>query len=376
MSYYNGSSYTFTWKDGRRLATLIKGNTSVSYKYNSDGIRYEKTVNGIVHKYYLMGSTITAETIIDGNTTTYIEYFYDSYGPYGFSIDGTFYYYVKNLQGDVTQIRDENNNLIASYVYDAWGKVLSVTENTAYNIGAKNAIRYRGYYYDTESNLYYLNARYYDPQIKRFINPDAILGANGDIIGYNMYAYCNNNPIAYYDKSGLSLDCLRPDDYRCGGEALILYGLSMVGLFTVSLATYIATDAAVLEYPSSIVIRKNREKIREYVEEKDISIPAPPKISSTTIYRYFSSKTENLAPRKGKDYDGLSFSTIPPRPGVSAVETTIEQIDSTGILKAYKTSSTHVVVVPINGNVKQWMEEGMSSSWSQALSTVVIEWGG
>lgn len=202
LSYYNGSSYTFTWKDGRRLATLTKGNTSVSYKYNSDGIRYEKTVNGVVHKYYLMGSTITAETIIDGINTTHIEYFYDNYGPYGFSIDGTFYYYVKNLQGDVTQIRDENNNLIASYVYDAWGKVLSVTENTTNSIGAKNAIRYRGYYYDTESNLYYLNARYYDPQIKRFLNPDAILGANGGVIGYNMYAYCNNNPVYYTDKSG------------------------------------------------------------------------------------------------------------------------------------------------------------------------------
>ena len=112
MSYYNGSSYTFTWKDGRRLATLTKGNTSVSYKYNSDGIRYEKTVNGVKHKYYLMGSTITAETIIDGTNTTYIEYFYDNYGPYGFSIDGTFYYYVKNLQGDIIQIRDVDNNLV------------------------------------------------------------------------------------------------------------------------------------------------------------------------------------------------------------------------------------------------------------------------
>ena len=102
-----------------------------------------------------MGSTITAETIIDGTNTTHIEYFYGSYGPYGFSIDGTFYYYVKNLQGDVMQIREENNTLIASYVYDAWGKVLSVTENNNSNIGAKNAIRYRGYYYDTESNISY-----------------------------------------------------------------------------------------------------------------------------------------------------------------------------------------------------------------------------
>ncbi|MBR0159349.1 MAG: RHS repeat protein, partial [Clostridia bacterium] len=204
LSYYNGSSYTFTWKDGRKLATLSKGSTSVSYKYNSDGIRYEKTVNGVVHKYYLMGSTITAETIIDGNTTTYIEYFYDSTGPYGFSIDGTFYYYIKNLQGDVTQIRDENNNLIASYVYDAWGKVLTVTENNTSAIGAKNPIRYRGYYYDAESDLYYLNARYYDPQIRRFISSDSVdyLGYNGNYCGWNMYSYCGNNPIIRADYNG------------------------------------------------------------------------------------------------------------------------------------------------------------------------------
>ena len=96
--------------------------------------------------YSLTDGVITTETIIDGNTTTRIEYFYDSYGTYGFSIDGTFYYYVKNLQGDVTQIRDENNNLIVSYVYDAWGKVLSVNENTTNNIGANTTLMYDNYY--------------------------------------------------------------------------------------------------------------------------------------------------------------------------------------------------------------------------------------
>lgn len=149
---------------------------------------------------------LTDRTNCHGNTTTHIEYFYDNYGPYGFSIDGTFYYYIKNLQGDVTQIRDTSNNLIASYVYDAWGKVLTVTENTTNGIGAKNAIRYRGYYYDAESNLYYLNARYYDPQIKRFVNEDEqnFLGADNSYISYNLYAYCSNNPIAMVDNTGHS----------------------------------------------------------------------------------------------------------------------------------------------------------------------------
>lgn len=155
--------------------------------------------------YSLTDGAITAEAIIDGNTTTHIEYFYVSYGPYGFSVDGTFYYYIKNLQGDVTQIRDENNNLIASYVYDAWGTALSITENTTNNIGAKNAIRYRGYYYDTESDLYYLNARYYDPQIKRFISIDetyVVFVSLDGLTDKNLFAYCDNNPISRNDDKG------------------------------------------------------------------------------------------------------------------------------------------------------------------------------
>ena len=77
LTYYNGENYTFTWQNGRQLASTSKGTTNVTYKYNSDGIRYEKTVNGVVHKYYLNGSTITAETIVDNGNVTYIEYYCD-----------------------------------------------------------------------------------------------------------------------------------------------------------------------------------------------------------------------------------------------------------------------------------------------------------
>ena len=205
-----------------------------------------------------MGSTITAETVIDGTNTTYIEYFYDNYGPYGFSIDGTFYYYVKNLQGDVTQIRDTSNNLKASYIYDAWGKVLSVTENTTNNIGAKNAIRYRGYYYDTESNLYYLNARYYDPQIKRFISADGTLGANSDIFGYNLYAYCGNNPVNRIDPSGeawwhwaigaaIVVACAAATVVTCGGFAAAAGAVAAVasGCAAATAASTIAASALI-----------------------------------------------------------------------------------------------------------------------------------
>ena len=88
------------------------------------------------------------------------------------------------------------------YIYDAWGNILSITGSMAGTLGQVNPFRYRGYYYDTETGLYYLNSRYYDAEVGRFINADGIIGANGGIVGYNMFAYCNNNPIMYSDPNG------------------------------------------------------------------------------------------------------------------------------------------------------------------------------
>ena len=122
----------------------------------------------------------------------------------GFKTGGKVYYYVYNLQGDVTHIVDESKNIVATYRYDPFGKILNLSSLTS--IGKLNPFRYRGYYYDTESNLYYLNSRYYNPEIGRFINADAILGANKDVLGYNLYAYCSNNPICNIDPFGFGLE--------------------------------------------------------------------------------------------------------------------------------------------------------------------------
>ena len=107
--------------------------------------------------------------------------------------------FTKNLQGDILNIYDTSGNCVASYTYNAWGEQ-TVTNYTSANIGNINPFRYRGYYYDTETGFYYLNARYYDPQIKRFVNADTYINANGDFDGFNMYAYCSNNPIILRDK--------------------------------------------------------------------------------------------------------------------------------------------------------------------------------
>ena len=220
LSYYNG--YSFTWQNGRELATAVKGSNSVSYKYNTDGIRVSKVVNGILHEYTLDGTTIVREVIYTGSTNSYaidedLRYFYDANG-YLSSIDrlqydgGSSYteteYFAKtNLQGDVLALYTYSSStatLVASYTYDAWGNVISAIASNSSDIVNLNPFRYRSYYYDTELGLYYLNTRYYDPAIGRFINTDDLgyLGANGDFESLNLYVYCSNNPIMGYDPMG------------------------------------------------------------------------------------------------------------------------------------------------------------------------------
>ena len=195
LSYYNGTRWTFTWEDGRQLTTATDGTTNVSYTYDSDGIRTSKTVNGVKHTYVYASGRLLRETF--GDTT--LDFFYSNSGqPYALSHNGTTYYYITNVQGDVMQIVDADGEVVATYEYDPYGNTISATGELA----EINPLRYRGYIYDPESNLYYLQSRYYDPQIGRFINADAYASTGQGIIGNNMFAYCSNNPIKYTDTAG------------------------------------------------------------------------------------------------------------------------------------------------------------------------------
>ncbi|MBQ7761385.1 MAG: RHS repeat-associated core domain-containing protein [Clostridia bacterium] len=212
LQYINGMS--FTWENINNLATVTKGEETYSYTYNANGIRTSKTVNGVTHNYVIDGTKILTESY--GNV--FIIYIYDetdspvgmAYMNYTFpGEEFNYYFFTKNLQGDIMNIYHQDGFLVASYEYDAWGnhKVYNANgqETTSESfIGNINPFRYRGYYYDNETGLYYLNARYYDPETKRFVNADDIsyLGANGDIQDFNLYAYCNNNPVMYVDPSG------------------------------------------------------------------------------------------------------------------------------------------------------------------------------
>ena len=147
---------------------------------------------------YADGQLQQEKVTTNGKTETYT-FFYDSTGkPYAMQVNGTTYYYVTNLQGDVMGLVDTNGNTVASYTYGPYGKLLTATGALA----EKNPLRYRGYYYDSESGLYYLQSRYYDPATRRFINADSYSSTGQGLIGHNMFAYCLNNPVDMSDYFG------------------------------------------------------------------------------------------------------------------------------------------------------------------------------
>ena len=207
----SGDDCALTWTQGRRLSHIISddGSREYSYTYNADGIRTSKTVNGVEHIYHLSGTRILDEEWVSGSTRNLLIYIYDASGqPIGINylkcvgntVTKEAYLLGTNIQGDITCIYDTAGNRVVTYTYDAWGKILSVTGTAANTIGRYNPLRYRGYYYDNETGFYYLNSRYYDPAVGRFLNVDSDLYNN--ILGYNLYIYCNNNPVYYVDPYG------------------------------------------------------------------------------------------------------------------------------------------------------------------------------
>ena len=161
----------------------------------------------VTHEYLTLNGKVARETIRTNNTLTgVLDFIYDESGkPFAlkYSTDGaTFdtYYYVLNLQGDVVKLIQANGHIVAQYTYDAWGNVSS-----SGRLAEINPLRYRGYYYDSETGFYYLQSRYYDPANRRFINADVYASTGQGFVGTNMFAYCNNKPIINSDPSGHAL---------------------------------------------------------------------------------------------------------------------------------------------------------------------------
>ena len=185
----------FTWSYGRTLTGITDSENEYSYTYDENGIRTSKTVNGSTTYYNTDNGTILSQS--NGDNTWYFQY--DTNGlPLGFVLNDTQYFYITNQMGDILAITDTDGNVVGNYEYDAWGKVLTADTD----IAKQNPLRYRGYYYDNETGYYYLQSRYYDSNICRFINADKCLYISNTYFGINAFQYCNNNSICYIDING------------------------------------------------------------------------------------------------------------------------------------------------------------------------------
>ena len=228
LSYRDGM--TMTWLNGRKLTTLQSGNDSISYKYDSNGVRTSKTVNGVEYTYEYLNGQLMHET----RGEKVFDYCYDANGQLyavsykaNSSTNAVTYYYAHNWRGDITSIYDGEGNMVAKYEYDAWGNVLTVTNSNNSEITDPNHIanlnpfRYRSYYYDSESGLYYLMSRYYDPVTHRFVNADGYFQSGNNILDTNMNAYCRNNPVMNFDPMGnhaSTTTCGNPTCLQCRAD--------------------------------------------------------------------------------------------------------------------------------------------------------------
>ena len=159
----------------------------------------------ITHEYLTQSGKVMRETVTTNQTVTAVmDFVYDESGkPFAMidqlSAQPKTYYYVLNLQGDVVKLVTDSGAVAASYEYDAWGNILASSGSMA----EKNPLRYRGYYYDSETGFYYLQSRYYDPATRRFINADVYASTDSrDAISCNVFSYCKNNPVLLEDQNG------------------------------------------------------------------------------------------------------------------------------------------------------------------------------
>ncbi|MBR3864556.1 MAG: RHS repeat-associated core domain-containing protein [Clostridia bacterium] len=208
-----GDGRTFVWNSNGTLAQImVDDNTYNSYQYDTNN--YMAGCSELTPHYrqyrYIDGKLVVYAYFnreYHSNKTTFFvkatEFIYNSTGVIGFYDNKKLYTYRKNLFGDITEIYD-GSTCVAKYAYDAWGNC-TILQNNDDDIANVNPFRYRSYFYDNISGLYYLKSRYYDPTIGRFISPDGVEYLEPDnVLGLNLYAYCANNPVMYVDPSGHS----------------------------------------------------------------------------------------------------------------------------------------------------------------------------
>ena len=195
-------STRYTWTLGNALAA-VSGGKNIQYSYDHAGHRIRKVVDGAVTQMCYAGDLLVSERT--GSEKT-LWYRYDSSGNViALTYESEIYMYLRNAQNDIIGLLDKDGKVVVRYTYDSWGQVVKIEGTLKDKVGARNPFRYKGYYYDVETGLYYCRSRYYDPAIRRFISADdtQVLRDNLDMLGEkNLYAYCDDNPITRVDGDG------------------------------------------------------------------------------------------------------------------------------------------------------------------------------
>jgi len=184
------------WRDREDSVTL----TDVKFAYDASGLRIKKTVGSVEHRYVYDSGNLVYEAY--GSNT--LRFLYDERGLLmSFILGTTHYEYVRDIMLNIIGLTDQAGNLVVRYTYDAWGNILSTSGTLASTVGAINPFRYKGYYYDRETGMYYCKSRYYNPQWCRWLNVDHQKDLDvSSPKGLNLFVYCGNNPVMYTDPSG------------------------------------------------------------------------------------------------------------------------------------------------------------------------------
>ena len=272
VTYYNGRDYHFDWSKGRQLTEAVVGGQTVKYAYDMAGVRSSKQVGDTTYSYTTLSGKVMRQAWGDNNALEFV--YDDSSQPfaviYKHGSAAELYYYLVNAQGDVAAILDSSGTMVAFYDYDAWGNC------TVYNSSAKvltdptsianiNPLRYRGYYYDAETGFYYLQSRYYDPAICRFINADGLF--TDGFVGSNLFAYCVNDPVNTVDPTG--------NFAITATVALITFGIALVATaFAVGISSSPGFQEAVGGLCESV--GDIAEQIKEKLTNSFAKIKKPP----------------------------------------------------------------------------------------------------